>query len=83
MFLLGDMKSLPAECEKQLWQELEAVSKEPLQFISLAALLLKSCDSGTPNHTKVWSKVTTYDSVLKVGSFLEYCFFRYDHAIFF
>ncbi|KIH45088.1 hypothetical protein ANCDUO_24876, partial [Ancylostoma duodenale] len=65
----GDMKSLPADCEKQLWQELETVSKEPLQFISLAALLLKTCDSGTPNHTKVWGKVTTYDSVLKPGSY--------------
>ncbi|KAL6728600.1 hypothetical protein Aduo_010358 [Ancylostoma duodenale] len=73
IFTSRDMKSLPADCEKQLWQELETVSKEPLQFISLAALLLKTCDSGTPNHTKVWGKVTTYDSVLKDKSLASMC----------
>ncbi|VDK45992.1 unnamed protein product, partial [Cylicostephanus goldi] len=65
IFTSRDMKSLPAEAEKQLWQELDNSAKEPLQFISLASLLLKSCESGTPNHTKVWSKVTKYDSILK------------------
>ncbi|KAK6741484.1 hypothetical protein RB195_009377 [Necator americanus] len=65
IFASRGMKSMPTECEKQFWQELEAASKEPVQFICLAALLLKSCEVGTPNHTKVWGKVTTFDSVLK------------------
>lgn len=60
------MRALPEGCEKQLWQEFESVPKEPLQFISLALLLLKSSDVGTPEHTKVWEKACVYDGILKV-----------------
>ncbi|KAK6057556.1 HEAT repeat protein [Cooperia oncophora] len=65
IFSRCEMKALPAECEKQLWQEFDAVHKEPLQFISLSLLLMKSSNAGTPNHSKVWEKVSVYDGVLK------------------
>ncbi|PIO68756.1 hypothetical protein TELCIR_09444 [Teladorsagia circumcincta] len=61
----GEMKALPAESEKQLWQEFDAVLKEPLQFVALSLLLLKSTNAGTANHSKVWEKVSVYDGVLK------------------
>ncbi|KAK6024062.1 HEAT repeat protein, partial [Ostertagia ostertagi] len=65
IFTRCEMKALPAESEKQLWQEFDAVLKEPLQFVSLSLLLLKSSNAGTANHSKVWEKVSVYDGVLK------------------
>ncbi|VDO30821.1 unnamed protein product, partial [Haemonchus placei] len=65
IFTRCGMKALPAESEKQLWQECEAVLKEPLQFLSLYLLLMESSNAGTANHTKLWEKISGYDGMLK------------------
>uniref|UniRef100_A0A7I4Y876 TOG domain-containing protein n=2 Tax=Trichostrongylidae TaxID=6315 RepID=A0A7I4Y876_HAECO len=65
IFTRCGMKALPAESEKQLWQECEAVLKEPLQFLSLYLLLMESSNAGTANHTKLWEKISVYDGMLK------------------
>ncbi|WKY00789.1 hypothetical protein Q1695_015092 [Nippostrongylus brasiliensis] len=65
IFTTREMTALPKECEETLWREFDSSSKEPLQFISLAVLLLQSSSMGSANHTKVWEKASTFDGVMK------------------